>query len=257
MKVIAIANQKGGVSKSTTAMNLAAGLHKRGYCVLLCDLDPQQNLSFTARVDLLNLETSLYDVFKAGADVNQAVKQIREGLDILPGSIELARADREFTGAKSFFMLRDALGKLEGDYDFVVVDTPPTLGVMTENALAACDRVIIPMRCDIYALQGVAQLQSFIEEQKEYTNPGLEIAGLLITCVDTRTNLAKTMMEQFEKVAERMGSRVYEHYIRASVAAGVTALNRSDLFEDAPGAAVTKDYDAFVGEFLETEGNNG
>lgn len=250
MEIITLCNQKGGVSKTTSALTLAAGLHKRGYSVLLCDLDAQGNLTFTLGVDVLQIENTLYDVFKRRVDVNDAVVSIEQGFDLLPGSIEFASADREFTGAKSFYMLRDALRQLKAKYDFCIIDTPPTLGVMTENALAACNRLIIPMRADIYAWQGIKQLQAFIEEQQEYTNPDLKIDGLLITCVDERTILAKTMLEQFEKVASDLETKVYKARIRQAVAVGESAFNRSNLYDEAPKAAVTQDYDSFVDEFL-------
>ena len=250
MQIVTIGNQKGGVSKTTTAWALGTGLHKRGYTVLLVDLDAQTNLSFTAGISLLNVDNTIYEVFSGKADVNEAIIPIQIGLDILVGSIDLASADREFTGAKSFYMLRDALRNVTTSYDYVIVDTPPVLGVLTENALTASDKLIIPMRADIYALQGIRQLQSLIDEQREYTNPDLEISGILVTCVDERTNLAKTMLGQFEGAAEAMGTKVYKTYIRNGVKVGEAALMQSNIFDFAPGATVTADYNSFIDEFL-------
>lgn len=251
MQVVTVCNQKGGVSKTTTVWALGAGLHKRGYSVLMVDLDAQSNLSFTAGVDLLGVEKSLYEVFKGKADINDAVITLEIGLDILVGSIDLASADREFTGAKLFYMLRDALKQLNKEYDYCIIDTPPTLGVLTENALAASDKLIIPMKTEIYALQGVGQLGSFIEEQQKYTNPDLVTDGILITCVDERTNLAKTMLNEFEEVADNLGTKVYKSRIRSAVAVGECALRQSNLFDEAPNATATKDYQAFIDEFLQ------
>ena len=253
MQIVTVCNQKGGVSKTTTVWALSAGLHKRGYNVLMIDLDAQSNLSFAAGVDLLGVETSLYDVFKGKADINTAVIPLEFGLDILVGSIDLASADREFTGAKSFYMLRDALKMLQKEYDFIVIDTPPTLGVMTENALTASDKLIIPMKTEIYALQGIGQLENFIAEQREYTNPKLAIDGILITCVDERTNLAKTMLNQFEDVAESLGTKVYKSRIRNAVVVGECAVRQTSLFDEAPNATATKDYNQFIDEFLQED----
>lgn len=254
MQIITVCNQKGGVSKTTTVWALSAGLHKRGYQVLMIDTDAQSNLSFSAGVDLLNVEHSLYDVFKGKADINEAIISLEIGLDIVVGSIDLASADREFTGAKSFYMLRDALKQLRTSYDFIVIDTPPTLGVMTENALTASDKLIIPMKTEIYALQGIGQLSNFISEQREYTNPDLVVDGILITCVDERTNLAKTMLGQFEEVARNLETKVYKSRIRNAVAVGECALRQTNLFDEAPNATATKDYQAFIDEFLLGEG---
>lgn len=254
MQIVTVCNQKGGVSKTTTVWALSAGLHKRGYHVLMIDLDAQSNLSFAAGVDLFGVETSLYDVFKGKANINDAIITLEFGLDIIVGSIDLASADREFTGAKSFYMLRDSLRQLKTEYDFIIIDTPPTLGIMTENALTASDKLIIPVKTEIYALQGVGQLQGFIEEQKSYTNPDLVIDGILITCVDSRTNLAKAILGEFEEVAENLGTKVYNTRIRNAVAVGECALRQTSLFDEAPNATATKDYDAFIDEFLE-EGN--
>lgn len=251
MEVVTVGNHKGGVSKTTTVWALGSGLHKRNYSVLLVDLDAQSNLSFTAGVDLLNLEISLYDVFKGKADVNDAIITIETGLDVLVGSIDLVSADREFTGAKSLYMLRDALKKISRNYDYCIVDTPPMLGILNENALTASDRLIIPIKADIYALQGIGQLQSFIEEQREYTNPDLVTEGILITCVDERTNLAKTMMSKFDEIAERLGTKVFKIHIRNAVAIGEAALRQSNIFDEAPNATATKDYQAFIDEFLQ------
>lgn len=250
MKTITIANQKGGVAKTTTAWHLGVGLSKKGYKVLLVDIDPQTNLGFTANVDLLNIKTSLYDVFSSQKDVKSALITLNDHIDILIGGIDLAAADRTFTQLGREKMLSKALKPLEADYDYCIIDTPPTLGVMNENALTCSDMVIIPMQAEVYALQGVNQLYGFIEDIRENTNPDLKVEGILITRVYDRTNLHEVLYPQFKKVANKMQTKIYDTVIRSTVAVGEAALERTNLFDDKPRATATEDYKAFVDEFL-------
>lgn len=249
MKILTIANSKGGCGKTTSVFALGSGLSKRGFSVLLIDTDAQTNLTFTAGIDFSDGTKTVYDVCR-GEDINGAIQTVSENLDIVPGSIYLAGADRQFTGAKSFYMIRDAISTLKKDYDFVLIDTPPTLGVMTQNALTASDSVLIPLKPEIYALQGIGQLNAFIEEQRNYTNPKLTICGCLVTCINERTTLAKTMLEEFEKAAAELGTKVYQSKIRNAVSVGESALLQTNIFSYAPAATATKDYDKFLDEFL-------
>lgn len=253
METITITNQKGGVSKTTTAWSLGVGLHKRGYRVLFVDLDAQSNLSFTANVDLLHLETTMYDVFKGNATVNDALITLDEGMAILVGGIDLASADREFTTTRRTYMLREHLEELQNDFDYCVIDTPPTLGVMNENALTASNKVIIPMKADAYAIQGIRQLKGFIDEQRKYTNPDLTIEGVLLTCVKERANLTKMLMKPFEQIAEQLDTKLYKATIRETISVPETALNKSNIYDYAPQATATLDYIEFVNEFLGTK----
>lgn len=250
MKTIAITNQKGGVAKTTTSWSLGIGLNKRGYKVLLIDLDAQSNLSFTARVDLLNIDTTLYDVFKGRADITKAIINIDNNIDILVGGIDLASADREFVTLGREKLLKKALEPIKANYDFCIIDTPPTLGVMNENSLTCSDCIIIPMHSEIYALQGINQLIGFIDDIRENSNPGLKVEGILITRVDERTNLYKDMRPQFEKIAKQIGTKVFNTFIHSTVAVGEVALQRSNLFDEVPNATATKDYQAFIDELI-------
>lgn len=251
LKTIAITNQKGGVAKTTTSWSVGVGLHKKGNKVLLVDLDAQTNLSFTAKVDLLNLEHTLYDCFNGKAKINDCIITIDSGLDIIVGGIDLASADRDFNKLGRERMLKKALEPISNDYDFCIIDTPPTLGVLNENALTVSDSIIIPMQAEIYALQGINQLYGFIEDIREISNPGLQIEGILITRVNENTNLYKDMRTQFENVAERMGTKVFNTFIHSTVAVGEVALQRSNLFDEMPNATATKDYKAFIEELLQ------
>ncbi len=250
MKTVTFCIQKGGTGKTTSALALGHGLHKKGYRVLFVDLDAQANLSFSCGVDLLNLQASLFDVFKGRASITDALINLDKGLDILVGSIDLASADREFTSTRRTYMLREYLSDLENNYDYCIIDVPPHLGVMTENALTTSDTLIIPMRADIYAMQGIRQLKGFIDEQRKYTNPDLKIDGILLTCIKERANLTKALMQPFEQIAEQLGTKVYKTSIRETVSVPETALNKSNIYDYAPQATATLDYKAFVGEFL-------
>lgn len=251
MEIVTITNQKGGCAKTTTAFSLGMGLAKRGKRVLFVDLDAQSNLAFTAGVDLLHIEHTLYDVFKGKADAESALIHLDNGTDILVGSIDLASADREFSQLGRERMLKKALAPLAKQYDFCVIDTPPTLGVLNENALTACNKVIIPVQSEIYGLQGISQLCGFIDDIRENANPDLTISGILITVVDASTNVYKEMRKQFESVAETLGTKVFKSCIRRAVSVKEVALMRGNLFDEVPHATATQDYTAFIDEFLE------
>ena len=250
MKIITIANQKGGVAKTTTAWNLSKELEQRGSRVLMIDLDPQTNLGFTAGVDLLNMPLTLFDVFRDKLDVSRALIPLTDKLHILVGGIDLAAADRTFTQLGREKMLSKALEGIKSDYDFCIIDTPPTLGVMNENALTCSDMVIIPIQADVYALQGINQLYGFIEDIRENTNPDLEIAGILITRVDSRTNLHNVLYPQFEKAAGSMNTRLFNTSIRSTITVGEAALNRESLTDYNATSTASKDYKAFTDELL-------
>ena len=165
MKVITLSNQKGGVAKTSTSNALSAGLYNRGYKVLAVDLDPQCNLSFSCGMDMLNTEKTLFDVFKGNADVTETIIPIKLGFDLLPGGLTLAGADMDFTQTGREYMLSEALEKVSENYDYCIIDTPPTLGVLTVNAMTAADYVIIPTTADIYAMQGFTQLYALIQNE--------------------------------------------------------------------------------------------
>lgn len=250
MKIITLANQKGGVAKTTTANALASGLLSRGNKVLVVDLDPQSNLSLSSGADVISFDKTIYDVFKGEASVEEVIKTAPLGYELIPGGLALAGADMEFTRLGREKMLSKALSSLKEDYDYIIIDTPPTLGILTANALIASTHLIIPMAADIYSLQGLSQLSGFIENVYENGNPDLQIAGLLITKYNGRQNLSKVLMEQIEAAAAELGTKVFTAKIRESVAVKETALLQGDLFKEAPKANATLDYAAFIDELL-------
>lgn len=251
MKTIVLSNQKGGVGKTTTSNALAAGLNNRGYRVLAVDLDPQCNLSLSCGVDMLAAEETLYHVFKGESGVKETIIPRKLGFDLLPGGLMLSGADMDFTQTGREYMLSEALEEVAGNYDFCIIDTPPTLGVLTVNAMTAADYVIVPLTADLYALQGLTQLNGLINNIRKYCNRGLEIAGILLTKYNDRQNISKALKGSIEQAAEKLGAQVFETCIREGVAIREVQLMKSDLFTEAPKAKVTQDYNDFINELQE------
>lgn len=253
MKTVVFANQKGGVAKTTSAAALAAGLSERGFRVIVADCDPQCNLCLSSGVDMLTVEKTLYDVFKGTAAVDDVIVS-GLGFDILPGGLALAAADMDFTQAGREYMLSEALEAISDRYDYAVVDTAPMLGILTTNALTAADGVIVPLTADVYALQGLNQLNGLIRNVRKYCNRGLRIYGLLLTKYNDRQNVSKVLRDQVDMAAAQLETKVYKTTIRESVAVREAQLLRCDFLKEAPNANATIDYKSFVAEFLEDEG---
>lgn len=247
---IVLSNQKGGVSKTTTCHALATGLYDRGGGnVLVVDMDPQCNLSYSCGVSV-GSGPALYDVFSGRAAVRDVVVPVRLGLDIVPGGLALSRADAEFIQKGKETMLRDVLAGISGDYDFCVIDTPPTLGLLTTNALAAAQTLVVPLTADLYAIQGLSQLYGLVQSVRAHYNPGLYIAGLLLTKHHLRTIIDRDLKAQIETAAQRIGTRLFKSSIRESVTVREAQLLGKNLFTDYPRAKATQDYSKFVNEFL-------
>jgi chromosome partitioning protein len=251
MITITLSNQKGGVAKTTTSGVLAAGLCNRGYRVLAVDLDPQCNLCMSAGIDMLQIETSLYDVFKGTTVAKDIIVTSDLGYDVLPGGLTLAGADMEFTKTGREFMLSEALSSVSDSYDYCVIDNAPTLGILTVNALTAAKWVIVPLTADVYSLQGLSQLNGLIQNVKKYCNKDIEIAGLLLTKFSDRTNVSKALKNQVEAAANQLNTKMFKSKIRESVAIREAALLQTDIFKEAPKANATIDYGCFIDELLE------
>ena len=249
MQVIAVTNQKGGVGKSTTALSLAFGLYNRGYKVLMLDTDPQSNTSFTMGIDLLNALT-LYDVLKGEKIVQEVIFPVKMGLDIIPGNLSLALADIETTRPGREFVLKEMLESIKENYDYCVIDTPPSLGILTMNALTACESVVIPVQADVYSLQGTSQLSQTIQTVKRYCNPGLSIAGILITRYNGRAVLSKDITVMLEDIAQTLNTKVFETKIRECISIKEAQAQQTDIFEYAPKSNAAKDYNKLIDEIL-------
>ena len=212
-KVIAFANQKGGVAKTTTTLNLAVAFCESGHRVLAIDLDPQGNLTMSQGIDPDTLETSMFDVLVHDLSIREVIR--RREVDVACASIDLAGAEiamstkigRERSLARSLRPVKD-------DYDFICIDTPPSLGLLTINALTAADKVIVPVQCEYLSMRGLIQLQNTLSMIRENLNPDVDIAGILPTMVDSRTLHAKEAIEILE---ENFGDRVFGARIRKTI----------------------------------------
>ncbi len=213
---LAIVNQKGGVGKSTTAVNLGACLGELGKKVLLVDADPQGNASSGVGVEKTEVRECMYDVLIEGRPITEAIyPTVIDGLDVVPATLELAGAEIELVSAMSReFRLKEALEPVLDMYDYVLIDAPPSLGLLTINALSAATAALIPIQCEYYALEGVSQLMATVSLVKEHLNRRLEIAGVLMTMYDARTNLSQQVVEE---VRQFFGEKVFETVIPRNV----------------------------------------
>lgn len=247
-KVIAIANQKGGVAKTTTANIFGMGLKERGYKVLLIDLDPQSNLSSSVGAEMYESNTA-YELLKSTVDVHDTI-QATNLIDIIPSNIMLGGAEQELTQTGKEYRLREMIAPIRDEYDFIIIDTPPMLGVLTINAFTAADEIIIPTTAGIFAANGIHQLNNTIENVRKYCNKNLKIAGILLTRYDPRTNIGKDIKTLTEQLSEYIDSPFYNTFIRNSVVIEETQANQLNLFEYKKTATVTEDYSNFTDEYL-------
>lgn len=247
-KIICVTNQKGGVGKTTTSNAIGLGLKEKGYKVLLIDFDPQGNLSFSVDAEI-NESATAYELLKGEADVFDII-QHTELIDILPSNIILSGVDLEFTSNGREFLLREALKPVQDVYDYIIIDTPPSLNLLTINAFAVTDYVIIPMLADIFSLQGITQLYETIIRVKKYCNNKIKIEGILLTKYNPRLLLSSEIKGTAELIAKQIKTDVFNTFIRSSVVIQEAHTQQQNMYTYAKKNNAVKDYKSFVDELM-------
>ena len=248
-RIIAVANQKGGVGKTTTCVNLASALADMKYRTLLVDLDPQGNASVGCGVNSRELEVSALEVLQAECDVPEAMVQLETlGFDVLPSNSDLTAAEISLLQVdEREYRLKRALEKVSHQYAWIIIDCPPSLNMLTLNALTAANSVLIPMQCEYYALEGLASLLETIDQVRSSVNTGLEIEGLLRTMFDGRNNLSNAVSDQ---LIEHFGERVYRTLIPRNVRVAEAPSHGLPVLRYDPSSRGARAYLGLAGEML-------
>ena len=248
-EIIACANQKGGVGKTTTVVSLASYLALDGHSVLLVDMDPQGNATSGLGIDRAAIESSVYDVLLAGALLRDVVRDTGVGrLSVLPSDRSLAGAEVELVPSSARERrLKQVLRLAEEDYDFILLDCPPSLGLLTVNSLTAADSVLIPLQCEYYALEGLGQLMATIELIREHLNPDLQLKGVILTMHDGRTSLSADVTAE---VRRHLGAQVFEAVVPRSVRLAEAPSYGQPIAQYSPGSRGALAYQALTAELL-------
>ena len=215
-RIIAVANQKGGVGKTTTSINLSACLAEAGQRVLVVDVDPQGNTTSGLGVDKNNVENTIYEMMLGECTVEESIiKSVLDNLDVMPSNVNLAGAEIDLIGIEDReYILKKAINSVRDNYDFIVVDCPPSLSMLTVNAMTASDTVLVPIQCEYYALEGLSQLIHTLNLVKKRLNPDLEMEGVVFTMYDARTNLS---LQVVENVKENLKQTIYKTIIPRNI----------------------------------------
>lgn len=253
---IAICNQKGGVGKTTTAVNLGAALAEQSRRILLVDLDPQAALTAYWGLEEDGAGPRIYQLLMDDrTSPSQALRRVRDRIDVIPADIDLAAAEIElFSALGRERILKDVLAQVQGGYDYVLVDCPPNLGLLTVNALVACDRVIIPLQCEFFALRGLSMLLDTLHKVRRRLNPQSEIMGILPTMVNSRTRHAQEVLEEVRRM---FGQRVFETVVTSSIRFAESTAAKQPILEYAPTHVGSQAYRALAQEVLHDHRPNG
>ena len=244
--IIAITNQKGGVGKTTTACSLMDGLHQRGARVLGVDLDPQGSLGFCLGLDIENCAT-VYDVLKGTAGIHDVIMKSDCG-DILPSNILLSAAELEFNRPGREFLLKNALAEVEEEYDYIIIDTPPALNVLTVNAYVAADGLVIPMAPEILSLLGVSQIRETIDTVRRCYNSRLRVLGIVLNKFNQRFTLNREVLDMAEQIAKQLDTSVFQSRIRSGVAVAEAPAHGESVLSYAPDSKVARDFRLLINE---------
>ncbi|QUH20387.1 ParA family protein [Alkaliphilus sp. B6464] len=260
-KITAIVNQKGGVGKTTTALNLSYALSEEGKKVLLIDFDPQASLTVALGhngENICNIQTLMAGEIEESKVEGEYVIKIKDNLDLIPGTLDLAGIEISLVNVMSREMiLKQVIKKIENDYDYIIIDCSPSLGMLTINALAACNSIIIPVTPEYLSAKGLGLLISSINKIKKRINTNIEIDGILITMMNERTNLSKEMIKalnesvEFVKSKFNLNMKIFESKIPVSVKTGEAILNRKSIIEYEPKNKVSEAYQYFAWEWSE------
>lgn len=241
---IAVVSHKGGVGKTTTTQALASGLSLQGNKVLAVDLDGQCSLTTVAGA---KQGKTVLAVLTGDISATEAIQRVN-GYDLIPAHKGLDAIGSILTETGKEYKLKEALETLAGQYDYVIIDTPPSIGILTVNALTAADKIVIPAQADLLSYEGMKQLVEVCGTVKKYTNPKIEIAGVLLTRFNGRSVISKDMHEHFKQYAESIGTKVFSVAIREATAIKEAQIMRQSIFDYAPKSNAAKDYKAFIAE---------
>jgi chromosome partitioning protein len=250
-RIIAISNQKGGVAKTTTTQALASILKNRGYKVLAIDIDAQGNLSDSVNAITENTNT-IYEVLKQEVSTKEAIQSFY-AFDIIPSDIVLASADQTLAQTGKEYRLKEAVEQISEQYDFVLIDTPPSLGLLTVNAFTAANEVIIPTTAGKFAVKGIKELFNTVQSVKKYYNNDLKIKGILFTKFDPRTNNSKDIKILVEKIGEALNIPLFKSYIRNRVAVDEAQARSESLLNFNGCEDIIEDYENFINEYFAEE----
>lgn len=245
-KIIALTNQKGGVGKTTSCCAICGGLSELGKRVLAIDLDPQGNLSFSLGIESEDQYT-IYDVFKGNCDISDAIQQ-GEVCDVIASNILLSGVELELTGVGREYILREQLDTIRDKYDYIILDTPPALSVLTINAYTASDELVIPMLCEILSLQGIAQLKQTIFAVQRYYNKDLKVEGILLNKYNPRLTLTRDVEDLANVIAGQLDTKIFKSRISTSVCIAEAPAHGESIITYSPKSKSTREYMELIAE---------